>query len=166
MIAMAIACEPALLIADEPTTALDVTVQAQILDLLRGLQAEQGMGIIMITHDLGVVADTAHRVVVMYAGRIVEEADVQTLFARPLHPYTIGLLQALPGAPTDDESDMPRLHEIKGQVPRILGQETGCNFSNRCSRAQERCVRESPPLADHGAGHKTACFFAEELVIS
>ena len=162
MIAMAIACEPALLIADEPTTALDVTVQAQILDLLRELQQERGMGIMIITHDLGVVADTAHRVVVMYAGCKVEESDVHALFRRPLHPYTVGLLRALPGLPADDERTVPRLHEIAGTVPHILGREPGCNFANRCPRAQERCRHEVPQLRELEDRHFVACFFAGE----
>ena len=158
MIAMALACNPKLLIADEPTTALDVTIQAQILDLMRGLKQRIGSAIMLITHDLGVVAETAERVVVMYAGRKVEEAPVAALFANPLHPYTQGLLGAVPrlgsslsGAPRD------RLAEIPGQVPGLIGDLPGCLFAGRCPRATELCRREAPAILPHAPGHFAAC---------
>jgi oligopeptide/dipeptide ABC transporter ATP-binding protein len=154
MIAMALACKPALLIADEPTTALDVTIQAQILQLMRTLREETGTAIILITHDLGVVAELADDVVVMYAGRIVERASVAALFADPQHPYTIGLLGAIPRL--DLEQD--RLVSIEGQVPNPLAPVTGCRFHPRCPFAIERCLREDPPSIDVGGGHEAACW--------
>jgi len=156
MIAIALACAPRLLIADEPTTALDVTIQAQILDLMRDLKTRVGAAIMLITHDLGVVAEMARRVVVMYAGRKVEEADVAALFARPLHPYTRGLLGAVPrlGAARD------RLAEIPGQVPSLLGSPAGCLFAGRCPLATELCRREAPPIESHEPGHLVACHHA------
>src|SRR5436309_7625187 len=144
MIAMALACKPQLLIADEPTTALDVTIQAQILDLMRMLREETGTAIMLITHDLGVVAELADDVVVMYAGRVVERASVTTLFAQPQHPYTIGLLGSI--ARLDLEQD--RLAAIQGQVPNPLAPVTGCRFHPRCPFAYERCYRDDPPLLD------------------
>jgi len=168
MIAMAIACRPSVLIADEPTTALDVTIQKQILDLLRELQAEQGLGIMIITHDLGVVAEMADRVAVMYAGRKVEEASATALFSNPRHPYTRGLLGALPDAIEVDEVESdtgplvrPRLAEVPGTVPRLAGGEVGCVFANRCPIAEDRCARESPAMLNVGTDHQAACFFAE-----
>jgi peptide/nickel transport system ATP-binding protein len=162
MIALALACHPELLIADEPTTALDVTIQAQILELLRGLQRELGMGIVMITHDLGVVAECCDRVVVMYAGRKVEEADVLDLFERPLHPYTRALMASMPSMNTHSA----RLTEIPGIVPSPHEAVRGCAFAPRCGFASERCRNEVPPLQEHGAGasHLSACFHVEELV--
>ncbi len=158
MIAIALACTPRLLIADEPTTALDVTIQAQILDLMRDLKARVGAAIMLITHDLGVVAEMAQRVVVMYAGRKVEEAPVAALFARPLHPYTQGLLGAVPrlgsslaGAPRG------RLAEIPGQVPALIGDLRGCLFAGRCPRASDLCRREAPAILPHAPGHFAAC---------
>jgi peptide/nickel transport system ATP-binding protein len=156
MIAMALACKPKLLIADEPTTALDVTIQAQILDLMRTLRAETGTAIILITHDLGVVAELADDVVVMYAGRIVERASVAALFAEPQHPYTVGLLGSIPRL--DIEQD--RLAAIEGQVPNPLAPIPGCRFHPRCPFAIERCLREDPPLVDLGKGHESACWRA------
>ncbi|SKA01909.1 peptide/nickel transport system ATP-binding protein [Enhydrobacter aerosaccus] len=155
VIAMAIACRPSVLIADEPTTALDVTVQAQVLALLKRLQAEAGMAMIFITHDLGVVAETADRVVVMYAGRKVEEAAVDDLFEEPLHPYTAGLIGAtpVPGATRGD-----RLADIPGMVPALNALPGGCAFAPRCSRAMERCRREKPSLTVPVAGRLVACF--------
>jgi oligopeptide/dipeptide ABC transporter ATP-binding protein len=166
---MALACNPKLLIADEPTTALDVTVQAQILDLLRELQSELGMSIVLITHDLGVVAEMAHRVVVMYAGRIVERATVGELFARPRHPYTAGLLHSIPrlGGKAD------RLQPIEGSVPDAAALPAGCRFAPRCPIAFDRCHRESPPERDRpgrlrGPGevaagsHRSACWAVDE----
>ncbi len=142
MIAMALACNPSLLIADEPTTALDVTIQAQILSLLRGLQKDLGLTILLITHDLGVVAQTCDRVAVMYAGRIVESAHAHTLFAHPQHPYTVGLLDSLPLA-GDQEGD---LKAIPGTVPSPFAMPTGCRFSPRCPHAREMCRAEEPTL--------------------
>jgi oligopeptide transport system ATP-binding protein len=158
MIAMALCCTPQLLVADEPTTALDVTVQAQILDLLRRLKREFGMAIMLITHDLGVVAEMCERVVVMYAGRVVEEADVFSLFARPLHPYTEGLLASIPRL--DDERET--LHAIPGVVPDPLARPPGCRFATRCPYVMDRCRQEEPPLEILGPGLKAACFLAAE----
>jgi oligopeptide transport system ATP-binding protein len=158
MIAMALCCTPQLLVADEPTTALDVTVQAQILDLLRRLKREFGMAIMLITHDLGVVAEMCERVVVMYAGRVVEEADVFSLFARPLHPYTEGLLASIPRL--DDERET--LHAIPGVVPDPLARPPGCRFATRCPYVMDRCRQEEPPLEILGPGLKAACFLATE----
>ena len=156
MIAMAVACEPKILIADEPTTALDVTIQAGILDLMRELRERLGTAIILITHNLGVVADIADRVVVMYAGRKAEEAPVHELFARPQHPYTIGLLGAipLPGA----ASKQDRLREIPGRVPSLAELPNHCAFAPRCPRADDRTRSEVPALRAVGPGHLVACF--------
>ena len=156
MVAMALACKPKLLIADEPTTALDVTIQAQILDLMRTLREETGTAIILITHDLGVVAELADDVVVMYAGRIVERASVVALFAEPQHPYTVGLLGSIPRL--DIEQD--RLAAIEGQVPNPLAPVSGCRFHPRCPFVIERCRHEDPPLFDLGSGHESACWRA------
>ena len=156
MIAMALACRPKLLIADEPTTALDVTIQAQILDLLRDLREETGTSIILITHDLGVVAEIAHEVAVMYAGRIVEQAGVDALFAQPQHPYTIGLLGSIPKLHAQQE----RLPAIEGQVPDPRLRPPGCRFAPRCPFAVERCHHEEPPLANIASSHAVACWRA------
>ncbi len=153
MIAMALACEPRLLIADEPTTALDVTIQAQILSLMRELQQETGTAIILITHDLGVVAEVADEVVVMYAGRIVEQAPVQALFDTPQHPYTIGLLGSIPRL--DGERD--RLASIEGQVPSPLRRPSGCSFADRCPFADAQCRAAVPALREVGLRHRSAC---------
>ena len=158
MIAMALACRPDLLIADEPTTALDVTIQAQILDLIQRLQRELGMGVILITHDLGVVAETCDRVVVMYAGRKVEEAAVVDLFERPQHPYTRALMASMPAMNTQAK----RLTEIPGIVPALHDLGQGCAFAPRCALASERCRREAPVLAATGDGHVVACHAVEE----
>jgi peptide/nickel transport system ATP-binding protein len=163
MIAMALACRPALLIADEPTTALDVTIQAQILALIVDLQKRLGTGLILITHDLGVVAQTAQRVIVMYAGRKVEEASVEALFENPLHPYTRGLMASMPavislGAKTD-----ARLTEIPGMVPSLTNLPAGCAFAPRCRLAVQRCREEYPPLEKFGGGHLAACWRAAEM---
>lgn len=155
MIAMALACNPALLIADEPTTALDVTIQAQILDLLRSLRQELNMAILLITHDLGVVAEMASRVLVMYAGRIVEEADVLQLFRSPAHPYTVGLLASIPRL----EDRPERLHQIAGQVPNLLELPPGCRFAPRCSYAQEMCLMQEPKLIPTSARRRVACWY-------
>jgi peptide/nickel transport system ATP-binding protein len=164
MIAMALACRPALLIADEPTTALDVTIQAQILQLILELQKELGMGLILITHDLGVVAQTAQRVIVMYAGRKVEEADVETLFANPKHPYTRGLMASIPGVPAAGAKANARLVEIPGMVPSLTRLPKGCAFAPRCELAIARCREEYPPLETQGDDHLAACWRATELV--
>ncbi|MEZ4361156.1 MAG: ABC transporter ATP-binding protein [Kofleriaceae bacterium] len=178
MIAMALACKPDLLIADEPTTALDVTIQAQILELLRSLQKELGMSILLITHDLGVVAETCDAVVVMYAGRVVESAPTSALFATPRHPYTAGLLRSVPRMPSDDEADepakdaaeaagpggrrrRPRLPEIPGMVPPLWDLPAGCRFATRCAQAQERCRAEAPQLISLGES-RVACHFPLE----
>jgi len=157
MIAMALICKPGLLIADEPTTALDVTIEAQILTLMRQLQREIGSSIVLITHNLGVVAETCDRVYVMYAGRIVEEADVFELFDRPLHPYTNGLLRSIPRK-NEDESAPRRLYSIKGNVPDMARLPAGCKFAPRCERCVEACTRAEPELVDSGNGHFVRCF--------
>jgi peptide/nickel transport system ATP-binding protein len=161
MIAAALVCNPKVLIADEPTTALDVTIQAQIIELLRDLKREFGASIIMITHDLGVVAETCNRVVVMYAGRKVEEAAAGELFSAPLHPYTQGLLLATPRletAPGTRRADRPRLAEIPGMVPTLTGEQKSCSFAPRCPRATAICREAAPKLEDRGGGHVVACF--------
>ena len=154
MIAMALSCEPELLIADEPTTALDVTIQAQILDLMKDLQREKGTAIILITHDLGVVANMSHRVCVMYAGRIVEEAPVEALFERPMHPYTIGLLESMPRL--DAPLDTP-LMPIEGQPPDMSVPIPGCAFEPRCRWAAESCRSSLPPSYESAPDHRHAC---------
>jgi oligopeptide/dipeptide ABC transporter ATP-binding protein len=156
MIAMALACEPRLLIADEPTTALDVTIQAQILELMRTLQHEFGTAIILITHDLGVVAEVADDVIVMYAGRIVERAPVAALFAAPQHPYTVGLLGSIPRL----DGTAERLASIEGQVPNPLRRGAGCSFAERCPFADAHCRAAEPPLRDVGEQHQSACWKA------
>ncbi|MGI5228812.1 ABC transporter ATP-binding protein [Actinoallomurus sp. CA-142502] len=158
MIAMAIANDPDLLIADEPTTALDVTIQAQVLELLRTAQRDTGAATILITHDLGVVAELADRVIVMYAGRIVEEADVRSLFARPRHPYTAGLLSSVPRADLDGD-----LVSIPGSPPNMIDPPGGCAFHPRCPMARERCRTDRPEPYDLGDGRRSACHYAEEL---
>jgi peptide/nickel transport system ATP-binding protein len=156
MIAMALACAPTLLIADEPTTALDVTIQAQILDLLRQLREETGTAIILITHDLGVVAETCDDVAVMYAGEIVEQAPAARLFSAPQHPYTVGLLGSIPLISERRE----RLATISGNVPSLSGQFTGCRFAGRCPFTDARCRAQAPPLSAVSAGHLTRCWKA------
>ncbi len=161
MIAMALACEPDLLICDEPTTALDVTIQAQILDLMKALQAQTGMAIIFITHDLGVVAELCDEVVVMYAGRAVERADIYELFDHPRHPYTHGLMASIPRL-----EDVPKslLKTIKGQVPALHEMPAGCRFSNRCPHATELCVRVIPATEQLTERHGVACHHWKELI--
>jgi peptide/nickel transport system ATP-binding protein len=166
MIAMALACRPALLIADEPTTALDVTIQAQILALILELQKELGMGLVLITHDLGVVAQTAQRVIVMYAGRKVEEADVETLFESPMHPYTRGLMASIPSLPSLSTNTDAPLVEIPGMVPSLTNLPKGCAFAPRCELAIARCREEYPPLQAWGANHLAACWRAAETARS
>lgn len=154
MIAMAMACNPELLIADEPTTALDVTIQAQILDLMRHVNKESGMAILLITHDLGVVAEMCHRVVVMYAGNVVEEGDVRTILKEPKHPYTIGLLNSLPKLEVSQE----RLYSIPGNVPIPGSIQMGCRFSPRCEQADDKCRTQMPELKTVGANHRARCW--------
>jgi peptide/nickel transport system ATP-binding protein len=165
MIAMALSCDPQVLIADEPTTALDVTIQAQILDLMLELKEKTGTAIVLITHDLGVVAETTQRVVVMYAGRKVEEAPVEVLFEEPLHPYTRGLMRAIPrlDIEADAAGTRPRLQEIPGLVPILTRPIVGCAFAPRCGFATDRCRTEPPPIIDAGAGHTVACWEVERV---
>jgi peptide/nickel transport system ATP-binding protein/oligopeptide transport system ATP-binding protein len=158
MIAMALSCHPELLIADEPTTALDVTIQAQILDLMRQLRSELNTAIILITHDMGVVAEMADRVAVMYCGKVVEEADAKTLFAAPHHPYTAGLLASIPKL----HSKVERLKTIEGTVPNPFELPSGCAFAPRCHLAAERCRSAAPPLQVVSAGHLVACWKSNE----
>lgn len=157
MIAMALIGNPELLIADEPTTALDVTIQAQILELLYQMREKFNMAVLLITHDLGVVSEAADHVIVMYCGKVVEEADVRTLFAKPMHPYTLGLLRSIPRM--EDESEEP-LYMIKGMVPNPLNMPSGCPFSDRCDRCMDRCRKEMPELIEKD-GHKVRCFLYE-----
>jgi len=177
MIAMALACNPEVLIADEPTTALDVTIQAQILNLMLELKDRLGTAIIMITHDLGVVAETAQSVVVMYAGRKVEQASVEALFEQPLHPYTRGLLKSIPSfnkvknttfdeTPADSQALEPSLHEIPGVVPNLIAPIAGCAFADRCDLAQDRCRLESPPFSEVLKDHFSACWRSDELKLT
>lgn len=161
MIAMALACDPTVLIADEPTTALDVTIQAQILNLMRELRDRTGASIILITHDLGVVAEMAQRVVVMYAGRKVEEADVKELFASPLHPYTRGLMNSMPKL---DERESKRLEEIPGMVPSLREPIVGCAFAPRCSHATDKCRQVTPVLEQKKSDHFAACWHSEKFL--
>ena len=165
MIAMALSCDPQVLIADEPTTALDVTIQALILDLMLELKEKTGTAIVLITHDLGVVAETTQRVVVMYAGRKVEEAPVEVLFEEPLHPYTRGLMRAIPrlDIEADAAGTRPRLQEIPGLVPILTRPIVGCAFAPRCGFATDHCRAEPPPLVDAGAGHTVACWEVERV---
>jgi oligopeptide/dipeptide ABC transporter ATP-binding protein len=160
MIAMSLAMEPKVLIADEPTTALDVTVQAQIMDLLAELRRDLNMGLILITHDLGVVADVADRIAVMYAGRIVEHADVHPLYKNPAHPYPKGLLESIPRL----DSKGTELATIKGLPPNLMRPPSGCKFHPRCKYAQEICVTTEPPLLELGNDRSSACHFAKELL--
>ncbi len=166
MIAMALSCNPRVLIADEPTTALDVTIQAQILDLMRELQETFGTAIILITHDMGVVAENADRVVVMYAGRKVEEAPADVLFDRPGHPYTKGLLGSIPHLDTAARADTgrARLNEIKGMVPSLFNLPQGCSFAPRCGFATNHCHAERPALEEQRPGHWIACWHADKLL--
>ena len=156
MIAMALSCRPKLLIADEPTTALDVTIQAQILELLGELKEKFGMAVMLITHAMGVIAETAQRVAVMYAGKVVEEAPVASLFASPLHPYTQGLIRSIPRVDTA-AIEKKRLEAIAGVVPSLLDPPPGCRFAARCKFARAECTTETPPLREIKAGHKVAC---------
>jgi peptide/nickel transport system ATP-binding protein len=156
MIAIALACKPQLVIADEPTTALDVTIQAQILDLLARLKDEMGMAVMLITHAMGVVAEVAQRVVVMYAGKVVEEAPVRELFAHPRHPYTQGLIRSIPRIDFAATQHV-RLEAIPGTVPKLIDPAEGCRFAARCKHAAPACVQATPPLREVAPGHKVAC---------
>jgi peptide/nickel transport system ATP-binding protein len=166
MIAMALACNPKVLLADEPTTALDVTIQAQILDIILDLQKKLGTAVILITHDLGVVAETAQRVIVMYAGKKVEEASVEDLFARPQHPYTHGLMASIPRLELmrgGSGETKRRLQEIPGIVPSLTNLPSGCTFAPRCPFADDRCRREAPAYEEKRPAHWAACWHAERL---
>lgn len=158
MIAMAMSCTPSILIADEPTTALDVTIQAQILDLMRNLKKDSNTSILLITHDLGVVAEMCDRVIVMYAGKIVEEADVRTIFHHPNHPYTKGLIQSTPQL----KETKQRLYSIPGNVPSIKEMPSGCTFAPRCEYATDQCLHQVPELKDVGTNHKSRCWLNEQ----
>ena len=160
MIAMALALEPELLIADEPTTALDVTVQAQIMKLLAELQRTENMGLILITHDLGVVADVADRVEVMYAGRIVEKGKIEAVYRKPAHPYTLGLMRSVPAV----NRQSSRLVPIEGSPPDLLSVPKGCSFHPRCPFARDRCERDDPALREVIPGRSSACHYAEEVL--
>jgi peptide/nickel transport system ATP-binding protein len=164
MIAMALSCHPKLLIADEPTTALDVTIQAQILDLLQDMKSRFGMSIMLITHAMGVVAEVAQRVVVMYAGKVVEEASVERLFANPRHPYTQGLIRSIPRLDLAAVRKT-RLQTIAGTVPKLIAPPPGCRFAARCNFATEECRLAQPALRELEPGHKVACIHAEETVV-
>ncbi len=157
MIAMALSCHPRLPIADEPTTALDVTIQAQILDLMLKLKEEMGTSIILITHNLGLIAEVAQRVIVMYTGKVVEEAETEELFDNPLHPYTQGLLQSIPWIGRKMETGKKQLQEIPGIVPSLFDLPRGCNFFPRCSRASNICQEEGPKLLEMKPGHSVRC---------
>ena len=159
MIAMALSCKPQLLIADEPTTALDPTIQEQILELIRDLHQKTGMSVMYITHDLGVIAETCHRVVVMYAGMVQEIAEVHDLFHHPLHPYTMGLMKAMPKLGDKKE----RLYDIKGIVPHITDMPDGCRFAPRCPYATEKCQAKCPDIVDAGDGHMVRCYRYAEI---
>lgn len=160
MIAMALSCKPSLLIADEPTTALDVTIQAQIIDLINDLKQESNMSVIMITHDLGVVAEVCTRVVVMYLGQVIEEADVNSLFTKPLHPYTKGLIKSIPRI---DGDRTQKLHMIPGTVPSLSNIPKGCRFAPRCAFADEKCLNEAPILEVANASQKVRCWHYEKI---
>lgn len=161
MIAMALSCNPQILIADEPTTALDVTIQAQILDLIFGLKQELGMAVILITHDLGVIAETAQKVAVMYSGKIVEMADAELLFSNPLHPYTQGLLKSVPRLDREKRAKGERLQEIAGFVPSLAEVPSGCSFHPRCSFAMKVCSQKEPQLIDAGGAHLVSCWLID-----
>ena len=156
MIAIALCCKPYLLIADEPTTALDVTVQAQIMDLIQQLKEEENMGVILITHDMAVVAENCDRVIVMYLGQMVEEASVTDIFEHPLHPYTVGLIQSIPQMTTDSEQE---LFMIKGSLPLLTQIKKGCRFASRCPYATDKCREEEPELQKTGENHSVRCHF-------
>ena len=158
MIAIALCCEPKLLIADEPTTALDVTVQAQIMDLMQELKEAQNMGVILITHDMAVVAENCDRVIVMYLGQMVEEADVVEIFEHPMHPYTIGLIRSIPQMTTDQKEE---LYMIEGSLPLLTQIEKGCRFASRCPYATDKCREEEPEWREISDGHSVRCHFPQ-----
>jgi oligopeptide/dipeptide ABC transporter ATP-binding protein len=158
MVAMALACNPDILIADEPTTALDVTIQAQILDLMLGLREKMGTAILMITHDLGVIAETSQHVVVFYAGKVMESGDVRTIFNSPFHPYTIGLLNSVPRLGRRSRQGKIRLREIPGVVPSMYELPDGCLFAPRCNWAMDICSRDGPVLRTLEPGHQVCCW--------
>ena len=158
MIAMALACRPKVILADEPSTALDVTIQAQILDLIRELQRELNTSVILITHDLGVIAETVGRVLVMYTGRVVEQASVGELFNHPLHPYTEGLMGSIPSVDGKQNKDTEKLREIVGIVPDLSRLPRGCSFSPRCLRVKEICRKEEPSFLEVRSGHYVRCW--------
>jgi len=158
MIAMAMACRPELLIADEPTTALDVTIQAQILDLIQELKDELDMAVLLITHNFGIIAETAKRTAVMYAGRVIEESDTKTLFESPRHPYTIGLMRSLPRIGEKIKKGREKLREIPGIVPRLTENRKGCAFAPRCFSCRDACWQEEPTFIEVGQGHRVRCF--------
>jgi peptide/nickel transport system ATP-binding protein len=160
MIAMALACQPTLIIADEPTTALDVTIQAQILKLIKDLQADLGTAVMFITHDLGVIAEVADDVIVMYAGQVVEAANIMSLFDRPRHPYTLGLMASIPDGRRPKDSKLPT---IKGTVPSLKDLSSGCRFFERCPFSEARCAKDTPSLKTVEVGHDVACHFADEI---
>jgi peptide/nickel transport system ATP-binding protein len=160
MISMALSCNPSLLIADEPTTALDVTIQSQILELILKISREFKMGVMLITHDLGVVSQICDRAAVMYLGKIVEEAESEDLFSRPLHPYTKGLLRSMPSA---DLNGRRKLMAIEGNVPSVFEKQKGCSFASRCSFKEERCTRSVPEISKESEKHKVRCFFYREI---
>jgi peptide/nickel transport system ATP-binding protein len=161
---MALSCHPKLLIADEPTTALDVTIQAQILDLLQDMKSQLGMSIMLITHAMGVVAEVAQRVVVMYAGKVVEEATVDRLFANPRHPYTQGLIRSIPRIDLDATKKV-RLETIAGVVPKLINPPVSCRFAPRCRFATPECSEAQPELREIEPGHRVACIHAEQTVL-
>lgn len=163
MIAIALACGPKILIADEPTTALDVTVQAQIIELLKTLKKKEAVSIILITHNLGVIANFSERVIILYAGEIVEEAKAAALFKEPLHPYTLGLMRSIPSLSSDRKKRLPT---IEGNVPQADSLPSGCPFHPRCSFAQAKCSQEKPPLEEARIGRKVACFFWKEISVA
>ena len=162
MIAIALSCLPQLLIADEPTTALDVTIQAQIIDLILELNQKHDMGVLFITHDLGVVAELCTRVVVMYLGQIVEESDVENLFAQPLHPYTKGLMKSIPQLDGDRSE---KLHVIEGMVPTLKNVPKGCRFAPRCHYADELCREQVPELTEYREGQKVRCWHTSKILL-
>jgi oligopeptide/dipeptide ABC transporter ATP-binding protein len=166
MIAMAIACKPKLLIADEPTTALDATIQAQILDLILKLQEELGMAIMMITHDLGVIAEISDRVVIMYAGEVVEYSSIDTLFTAPCHPYTIGLMASIPRLGSKFKRGKHPLHEVPGLVPNLIGLPAGCLFQTRCEQVVDRCRKQRPPLFSLCRDHGARCWLVEKEALN
>jgi oligopeptide/dipeptide ABC transporter ATP-binding protein len=161
-VARALSCNPSLLLADEPTTALDVTIQAQILDLMKRLQQRLGMSVILITHDMGVVAETAKRIVVLYAGRVCEAADTLSLFEKPMHPYTVGLLTCVPHLALQTD----KLEAIPGNIPNLIEPPSGCRFHPRCKYAVRRCSQELPEAVEVDKGHLSACLRVQDNEIS